>query len=151
VRIKKHKPVLVSATAGNASMPLEITAGAALLALEALHKWLVVPFPVSDAFALGRVIARLKLQPDLAAAETARAAAARAYGTDVGGGQSRVPPDRQAAFMADYGPVANTPLKLDVPRLPVSILEYARTHPLEMPVMTPLEMMALEPFWENPQ
>ena len=124
------------------SESIVIPVGQALQALQVLQRMATVQFPVAmHAYRIGRVIARLQMHPDLMAADEARATAVRKFGAEKDG-QISVAPDRIAEFSAQYGPIAVLPVSLEVPKLPVAILEHA-------PPMTPADMMALEPFLEG--
>ena len=118
-----------------------IPVGQALQALELLQRWATAPFPAKDAYQIGRLTARLRMNPDLMAADQARATAVRKFGVEKDG-QISVPADKFQQFVDEYGPVANSTCELEMYQLPVSILEYA-------PPITPADMMTLEPFLEG--
>ncbi len=117
---------------------LEIPAGQALQALQTLQRMAISDFPAREAYAIARVIARLQANPDLIATDEARRSIARKFGAEKDGVIS-VPPDKTAAFLAEYEPIASERIALGIPLIPLSILDHA-------PAMKPADLVTLEPF-----
>ena len=120
---------------------ISIPVGQALQALEVLQQWGAASFPAKQAFQIGKLSARLRLHPDVIAADQARMAAFKKFGAEVEG-RIKIPPQQLKQFSDEYSPVANSPCEIEAQRLPISILEHA-------PNMTPDEMTMLEPFLEK--
>ena len=122
---------------------MTIKAGTALTLAQAAQKLSAVNYPAKDARRLGLLLALLRAHPEVIATEMARANSIRLHGKESpkDSGNYTVPPNMLGAFLADYAPVANKDIEMDLPRLPLSILERA-------PEMTPEEMAAMEPLWE---
>jgi hypothetical protein len=119
---------------------ITLPVGRALQALEALQKMGETKFPAKEAYHFGRLLKRLQTNPDILAANQSRIDSAKKFGVEKDG-QIAIPPERINEFAAEYEQVAAIPVELDVPVLPVSILDHA-------PPMLPSEMMALEQFFE---
>jgi hypothetical protein len=166
-----------------------------------------VPCPIKDAHKVARVLVRLQRNEDLVAAETARVAAVKKHGTDLGAqarekvaelekkvseldfavrnsrafasifgtsqegeptedqiaslrkslqrelaqqqaiaasGQVAVMPENFAAFSAEIASIMTATVELDVPPIPVAVLELTLKPPLQGS-----ELLALEPFLEG--
>ena len=130
------------ATPQTAQPRLRVRAAHALAAIQALQKLSGANFPAMEAFQIAKTLATLTANTTLVATDKTRLAMAKKYGAEKDG-MITVPPDKMLAFIADYGPVADAFVELDLARLPFSILEHA-------PQMTPAEMMALQPFLAEP-
>ena len=121
---------------------LRVNAGQALVALQALQKLAGANFPAMEAFQIAKAIATLNADTNVVAIDRTRHAMAKKHGVEKDGMLS-VPPEKMPAFLAEYGPVADASIEVDLAPLPFSILEHA-------PEMTPAELMALEPFLAPP-
>lgn len=108
----------------------------------ALQKLSAASFPAKEAFALAKALAKLRSNADVIATDEARRACATRHGKDNGQGQTVVPPENFAAFIAEYEPIASQEIELDIEPLPLSILDHA-------PEMTPEDMLALMDLWLN--
>lgn len=120
-------------------MKIQIPTGRALAALEVLKK--LQADNNKDAYRIGRVLYRLEAHPDLTAAEQSRMNLVRKFG-DEKDGQFSVPAEKQAAFFTEYAAIANETIEIDVPMMPISVLDSA-------PVMKPGEAALLEAFIEE--
>jgi hypothetical protein len=114
--------------------------GQLLNASTALQKLSQAVYPAKIAFAISKNIARVNSCPDVAACEAARQATIRRLGVTDDQGNVTVPPAAMAAFQAEFQPIAMGLIELDITPIPLSALEHA-------PAMSPVDMMALEPFW----
>jgi hypothetical protein len=97
-------------------------------------------WPAMESYCIGRVVSRLEAHPDVVAALQAQWAAAKRVGTEKDG-MINVPPERVAEFYAEFGPVAQSPIELDLPLLLFSFLDHA-------PPMTVADARILESFME---
>jgi hypothetical protein len=138
MKVKAPKK-LTEMKAAPGPQPLTMPSGQAFQALQALQRMATMDeFPGALSYRIARVIARLQINPDLMAFDTARAAIVR----KLSGGAPSLPADKLPEFMAEYDPLAMTPITLDLPRLPLAILDHAAK-------IKPADVMALEPFLEE--
>jgi hypothetical protein len=118
---------------------ITIPTGQALEALIALqHICGAEKMPASARYAFTRTLLRLQANPDLTAAETTRVAAIQRLG-ETKDGRSEVKPENFDKFLAEYSPVAATPVDLDIPLIQAAHLEFA-------PELSMREVQALDPF-----
>lgn len=115
-----------------------VAAGQALVALQALQKLAGANFPAMLAFQIAKAIATLTADTNVVAIDRTRHAMAKKHGVEHNGVLT-VPPEKMPGFIAEYAPVADALIEVEVTPLPFSILEHA-------PEMTPAELMALQPF-----
>lgn len=117
---------------------ITITLGQAIEAIEALSGWATHPFPAREAFQIGRVLARLKANPDIVAALESRMSLFQKHGQLINGNY-RIEGEAYANFMSEWLPTAATKIEIDAPLLPLSLFDHA-------PAMTPNAMLALDPL-----
>lgn len=122
-------------------MTITIPRVQALHAAQGLQKLMASNFPARDAFRISKLVATLNANPDLTALEAVRSATVQRFGVKENGAIT-VPPERMPEFLAEYEPVAMTPMELEIVPLPASVLDHA-------PEMTPQDMLTLEPFFEE--
>jgi hypothetical protein len=121
-----------------------VTVGQALDALLAMQKILTsCTFEKSiDTYLLARVVARLRMNPEIVATENTRASIVQKYTKiDPSTGSWQIPPDKMQEYAQDYGCFALASVELDVPKLPVSILKEVQGG-----VISGNEMLQLLPF-----
>lgn len=127
----------------NADNGFKVPVGQALQVLNTCQKLASAPFAdVMLAYAIGKTLAKLQMNPDVLAAETARGAIAKKHAGDL----PNVPKDKLAAFSAELTPVFMEPVKLDIKRLPVTVPELAKEAQSANIPLSALELMALEEF-----
>ena len=123
---------------------IKLPAGQALQALQALQRVFEARFPAKLARKIAKAIAVLSANPDIIATEKTRLVTIRKYGVEATNGSITVPPEQLISFSEEYGPIATESIGIEMNRLPVEILDY-----LPDACMTPADMAALEPFWEE--
>jgi hypothetical protein len=124
---------------------IKIPCGQALVALEVLAHFAAHDFPSDQGrlrFAVARAFAALRSVPEVVACDAARQAAARHHGKEADG-KIQVPPENVAAFIAEYGPVADEEIELRIAKLPAAVAEFVP------PGVTPNDLIPLMPFIEE--
>lgn len=122
---------------------IHIPSGQALQALQALQRLFESKFPAKLARQIAKAIAVLSANPDIVALNKTREKLILQYGKEIPGGWAVEPGTKNAvAFSGEYTPIAAEMAELSITPLPIAILNYA-------PDMTPSDMGALEPFWEE--
>lgn len=124
-------------------MLVKMPAGQASKALNALGKMFTVEYPGKHSFAINRNLARLRNDPTVAACEMTRVGLIHKLGVQREDGNFTIPPNsaKLAEFIAEFQPVAETEVEIDVVPISTDALNFA-------PKMFPEEMGALDPFWE---
>lgn len=117
---------------------ISLPVGRALEALRILERLASAPYPARAAYRIGRLLARLQMNPDITAAENSRRTTVQKFGIEKDG-QISVPPEQMLAFSEDYGPVAATVVTLDVFQLPLAVFD-------DGPAIAPADMAGLQDF-----
>ena len=120
---------------------MQVKAGVAVQMLLSLQKLGNTSYPAREAFLIAKVQSILRSNPDVVATDAARVSAMKLHGSEQGE-QVTFSKDGLAKFLADYEPIADQDLEIDLPKLPLSILDRA-------PEMTPNEMNWLGPLFEE--
>ena len=120
---------------------MQLKAGVAVQMLLSLQKLGNTSYPAREAFLIAKIQSILRSNPDVVATDAARMSAMKLHGSEKDG-QLTVSGDGLAKFLADYEPIADQDLEIDLPKLPLSILDRA-------PEMTPNEMNWLGPLFEE--
>lgn len=120
---------------------ISIAVGRALEALRILERLAASPYPARAAYRIGRLVARLQMNPDVIAAEKTRQEVVRKLGVEKDG-QISVPADKLQCFSDEYGSVAAVVVELDIVKLPVSVFE-------DGPYISPADMVILQDFVEE--
>jgi len=120
---------------------MQVKAGVAVQMLLSLQKLGNTSYPAREAFLIAKVQSILRSNPDVVATDAARMSAMKLHGSEKDG-QLTVFGDGIAKFLADYEPISSQDLELDLPKLPLSILDRA-------PEMTPNDMNWLGPLFEE--
>jgi hypothetical protein len=130
MKTKKQMTAKVSMTAGHATQVLQV-----------LHKLLLVEsMSANEVFRVADWLEVLSADSTVAATERTRVLMLKKHGEPTADGSGvTLPPARMAAFVAEFGPIANKHVEFDLNPLPRLVLSH-------LPKPTPADILALRPF-----